>query len=185
MEVTNTLAYYDTATITAVKSLTVQALGHFETFYGSICCCKLISQSVCHSHSLPPQSNICGQGWSIPEWNPLLDSTPMIGSQHCPQILDQGGSVEVTNTRAYYDTATITAVKSLTVQALGYFETFYGSICCCKLISQSVCHSYSPPPQSNICGQGWSIQEENPLLDSSLMVGSWSCTPILDQGESD
>ncbi len=43
--------------------------------------------------------------------------------------------MEVTNTRAYYDTATITAVKSLTVQALGYFETFYGSICCCKLIS--------------------------------------------------
>ncbi len=33
--------------------------------------------SVCHSQSLLPQSNVCKQGWSLPEWSPLGDSTSL------------------------------------------------------------------------------------------------------------
>ncbi len=41
---------------------------------------------------------------------------PMAGFQPCPQILD---CVGVANTLAYYDSATITAVKSFTYSAQG------------------------------------------------------------------
>ncbi len=82
----NTLAYFITKLITSVKS-----------FNGTgprcrSCCRIVISQSVCHCHLLPPQSSICRQGWSLPEWSHLWDSTLMVGSQLCQQILDQGGS---------------------------------------------------------------------------------------------
>ncbi len=38
-----------------------------KLLYGSICCRIIISQSVCYFLSLPPQSNIWGQGQIIPE----------------------------------------------------------------------------------------------------------------------
>ncbi len=35
---------------------------YYTTFYSHNCCRSIISQSVCHYHPLPPQSNICRQG---------------------------------------------------------------------------------------------------------------------------
>jgi hypothetical protein len=34
---------------------------YYKTFYGSNCCCIVISESVCHFLSLPPWPNICRQ----------------------------------------------------------------------------------------------------------------------------
>jgi hypothetical protein len=49
---------------------------------------------------------------SLPsEWNPI-----------------RGFILALPNTQAYYDTATITAVKSFIVQALGWFDSFSGAL---------------------------------------------------------
>ena len=90
---------------------------YHKTFYGRNCCHIKISQSVCKSHSLPPQSNIWRQGWSLPEWNYLHDSTLMVGSKPCPQVLDQGVSVKHS---AYQDAAIIMAVRIFIVQVAGF-----------------------------------------------------------------
>ncbi len=92
---------------------------NLKLFYSSNCCCIVTSQSVCLCLSVPPQYNICRQGWSLPQWSPLLDSTLMEGSQDCPQILDQGGSEWQWQTLAYYDKAKFTSVKCYIVQTPG------------------------------------------------------------------
>ncbi len=66
-----------------------------------------------------------------------------------------------------------------------YYKTFYGSNCCCIIISQSVCHFLSLPLQSNISRQGSIMPEQSPILESALIVGSWSCPQIIGQGGSD
>ncbi len=64
-----------------------------KIFFARYCYHVVISQSVCHLHSLLPlYSDICEKVWSLPEWSLLRDSTLIVGSQPCPQILVQGGS---------------------------------------------------------------------------------------------
>ncbi len=65
---------------------------YYKTVYGSNFCRIIIGQCVCHLQSLPPQSNICGQGQE-----PIIISNSWEGLhsgrlQPRPQILDQGGS---------------------------------------------------------------------------------------------
>ncbi len=49
MEMTNTLAYFDTATIMAVIFYSTGPWGlYFKSFYGSNCCRIVISLDVCH-----------------------------------------------------------------------------------------------------------------------------------------
>ncbi len=81
------------------------------------CIIKLFTTvRVYHSKSLPHYSSICRQGWSLPVWSPLWDSTLMVGSQPCLQIFNCVW--KVTNTLAYCDTGKITAIKSFRVNAL-------------------------------------------------------------------
>jgi len=42
----------------------------------------VISWSVCHCQALPSLSNICRQGWSLPEWSPLPDSSQSVAQSH-------------------------------------------------------------------------------------------------------
>ncbi len=78
------------------------------------CCRIVVSQSVCHCHSLPLYNNICKQGQEPPlEWSPTRGSTG-VGSS-----LDFKHKTRVANTLAYYVTVAITAVKSFMVQATG------------------------------------------------------------------
>ncbi len=42
----------------------------YKTFYNYNCCYFIISLSVCCCYPLPYQSNVCRQGWSLPEWSP-------------------------------------------------------------------------------------------------------------------
>ncbi len=65
---------------------------YYKTFYGSNFYGIIISQSVCNSQSLLPQTSICRQCWSLLEWSPFHDSTQMGCPQTCPEILDQGRS---------------------------------------------------------------------------------------------
>ncbi len=44
---------------------------YYKTFYGSNCCCIIISQNVCHFLLLPPQSNIWRQASIMPEQSPM------------------------------------------------------------------------------------------------------------------
>ncbi len=76
------------------------------TFYGRNLFRIVISQSSCQCHSLPHQSNICGQDLNLPKWSPLWNPPLRIGFQPCPQILSQG-ELKVKNTLAYYDTITV------------------------------------------------------------------------------
>ncbi len=52
-----------------------------KTFYGSNFCRIVLSLSVCHCQSLPPQYSICRQGMSLPECSRLQDLTLMVGCQ--------------------------------------------------------------------------------------------------------
>jgi hypothetical protein len=60
----------------------------YETFYGHKSYRIITSKSDSNCHSLPPCSYICRQGWSLPKWSLLWESTLTEGSQPCPQILD-------------------------------------------------------------------------------------------------
>ncbi len=62
----------------------------YKTYYGHNFSCIAISQSVCHCHSLSPQSNISSQGQSLSKSSPLQDSTLIAGSQPCPAIIRLG-----------------------------------------------------------------------------------------------
>ncbi len=70
----------------------------------------MISQSVCHCQSFPPQSNICVQGQWPAEWSPIRDST-------LANIRIGWKCLTMTNTLAYFCRNLITAVKSLVVKA--------------------------------------------------------------------
>ncbi len=90
---TKTLTNYDTKLIMTVKSFMVQAIKHVI--------------EVCHFNSFPPYSNICEQGWSLPEWSLLKDST-----------LRGGLSIFLTNIKQGCKGLTvITTVESFMVQA--------------------------------------------------------------------
>ncbi len=43
---------------------------YYGHLYGHNCGHIEVSKSVCYGHSRSPKSNICGQGWSLPEWSP-------------------------------------------------------------------------------------------------------------------
>ncbi len=88
---------------------------YYKTFYSRKCCRNVISQSVCHRYSLPPQSNICRQGLSLPYWSLF---TLMVFSQLCLKEVEQGGSEWQGQTLSSYD-KTIRAVKSLTLYSPG------------------------------------------------------------------
>ncbi len=65
---------------------------YYKSFYGSNCCHIVISQSVFHFLSLPPQPNICG-----PDQEPTISAESSMGLysgmiEPFPQILDYGGS---------------------------------------------------------------------------------------------
>ncbi len=99
------------------KFLLISSWGLYQkTFYSSNCCRVVISQSVCHFLSLPPWPNTCGQ-----DQEPTISAESSMGLysgmiEPCPQILDQGRSDRKWQTLAYYDTATIIAIKSFVVQ---------------------------------------------------------------------
>ncbi len=99
----------------AVISFIVHAPGACtnKKFYGCNFCRTIVSYCVCHCHSLPPVSNICGQGQEPPFWSPIRSST-LVGSSLSFQT---HVSATFTNTLAYYKTATIMAPKSFIVQA--------------------------------------------------------------------
>jgi hypothetical protein len=83
-----------------------------KTFYCCDCSRIIKSLSVCHCHSLPPKSSICGQCLG-----PTISMKPqkVLHSdwlQPCLPIFD----MEVENTLAYSDTATIMVVKSFIEQ---------------------------------------------------------------------
>jgi hypothetical protein len=65
---TNNVAYYDTGTC-SIKHFTSETLKVW-----------LYARMVA--------TNICRQGWSLPEFNPLQDSTIKVSSQPRPKILD-------------------------------------------------------------------------------------------------
>ncbi len=88
---------------------------YYKTYYKS--CHIVISQGFCHCNSLPPQSNICGQGQ---EPTIRVESHKVFHSgklQTCLLIIDKTGSGG--NTIAYYNTAKITAVIRFIVHASG------------------------------------------------------------------
>ncbi len=58
------------------------------THFTAVIVATVVSYSVFHCLSLPPQSNIYRQDWSLLKWSPSL----MVGYQPCPQIIDLGGS---------------------------------------------------------------------------------------------
>ncbi len=79
--------------------------------------------------------------------------------------------MEVANTLAYYDTATMTAKQSFLVQTPGACPITllggnYGRIVI------NLCHCLSPTPKSNISRQGRTLLELKPLCGSTLIVGS-------------
>jgi hypothetical protein len=49
--------------------------------FPAVFCRIVIRLSVCHCQSLSPWSNICRQGWSLPQWSGLQDSTVMGSSE--------------------------------------------------------------------------------------------------------
>ncbi len=59
---------------------------YYKTFYGSNCCQNMISQSVCHSQSLPHQSNIFWQAVAYqngaPYRNPLQWQAPGLAHKY-------------------------------------------------------------------------------------------------------
>ncbi len=98
----------------AVISFIVHAPGActHKKFYGCNFYHILISYCVCHCHSLPPMSNICGQGQE-PTFR--VESHKELHSGRLkPFLLD---SRTFTNTLAYFNVATIMAPKSFIVQA--------------------------------------------------------------------
>ncbi len=87
---------------------------YYKTFYGSNCCRIIIRQCFCHFLSLPPGLIFIGK-----TRRPLLAQSPVWGSTLVsPSLAPKYQiTVEVANTLAYYDKATITAIKSFIVQA--------------------------------------------------------------------
>ncbi len=72
MEMENTLAYYDTATITVVKVLGQQQV--------LLCSKQEYFSTVIHFHP----SLIClGKAWANPEWSPLKSSSQVGSSFTC------------------------------------------------------------------------------------------------------
>ncbi len=120
-----------------------------------------ISQSISQWQSLSPQSNICGQRQSLPQWSNICCSTLMVGFQRRPQIIHMGGREWQQGSSKYC----ITTTKRLTDE-----------------ISQSISHWQSLSPQSNICRQRWSLPQWSNIWCSTLMVGFQRCPQILDKG---
>ncbi len=101
---------------------------YYKTFYGRNCYCIVISQSVSHCHSPPPQSNICGRGQEPKarvEFHKALSKNIRLGQKR----------MTVVNTLAYYDTETIKSVKSFIVQANGDTSNFNHKMIIISLIN--------------------------------------------------
>jgi hypothetical protein len=89
---------------------------YYKTFYSKNCC------------------RICWQGWSLPEWSHLQDSTRLalsVAYKHYTRVEVNGRA----NTLAYYDLGTITAVKCFIVQApvvdqIKHFRSYFTHTFC-------------------------------------------------------
>ncbi len=55
----NAFPFYPATALFIIRGL------YYKTFYGCNCCHIAISQSVCHCHSLSPQSKFCKQGQEV------------------------------------------------------------------------------------------------------------------------
>jgi hypothetical protein len=72
-----------------------------------------MTYSVFHCQSLPYLSNICKQGWSLPDLSSLLGSAPRVGIWSCESV---------TNTLAYYGLQLLIAIKGFTFTGF-YFDS--------------------------------------------------------------
>jgi hypothetical protein len=100
-----------------------------KTFYSRNFCRIALNKSLCHCHSLPPKSDICGQGLE-PTKVELLTWLHSIG-----WLLGLSTNIRlrwkwkaVANTLDYHNTVIITALKSFIVQTLKYTHVLFVEI---------------------------------------------------------
>ena len=116
--------YYSSHFIFVVTSNAPNKLeGSFLADYSTLVYClkvrpeptqmKHLSNAPTYQQTLAQALIFADKAGTLPEWSPIQDSTLLVGSQPCLQILDKGGRMAVINTQAYYIAATITAAKFL------------------------------------------------------------------------
>ncbi len=135
MTVAIALAYYNTATISAVKSFIVQAAGvlYHKTFYRYNLFRTVVSQSVCHCQSLSPQSNICWQGWLVEQQSPTR-----IGSSLAQKYLNRWKLNDSVKHSSLFCMVLVMDVKSFVLQASYSYITLFLSLLTFPIISQTV-----------------------------------------------